>query len=83
MNLKWVFIRDIPHKKFGHIEEFGKPVTSLRDGNRICFQNGIQMLKIFRENSDLGNIFEDFPYMDDREEKLRLDRDMAQNYYNY
>jgi hypothetical protein len=57
-------------------------VTSLRDGTKISFENGLKMLKIFKEQECTGNIFEAFEFMDDREEKLRLTRDVAQNMYS-
>jgi len=81
MNVKWHFIKDMPYKHFKHIEEGDKPVTALRDGNKISFENGIKMLNIFKSGPDYGNIFDAFEYMDDREEKLRLTRDMTQNIF--
>jgi len=81
MNVKWLYIKDIPYQHFKHLEEGDKPIPSLRDGTKISFENGIKMLSLFKDTEGYGNIFEAFAYMDDREEKLRLTRDLAQNLY--
>lgn len=81
MNVKWLYIKDIPYQHFKHLEEGDKPIPSLRDGTKISFENGVKMLSLFKDTEGYGNIFEAFAYMDDREEKLRLTRDLAQNLY--
>lgn len=53
----------------------------MRDGTRLSFENGIKMLKIFKEAPNEHSIFEDFTYMDNREEKLRYSRELAQMWY--
>lgn len=51
-------------------------MTQLRDGTKISFRTGMKMLKIFKEKQIEGSIFDSFPFMDEREEKLRVERSM-------
>lgn len=77
--IKWVYIKDAPHNLFNHVIEGDKPVTVLRDGTRLSYETGLKMLRVF-ENLPTGNsedIFDAFPFMDDREEKMRLQRDFV------
>lgn len=49
----------------------GKPVTEYRDGTKISFANGIKMLKKYKEHEAETSIFDEFDFMDSREEGLR------------
>ncbi len=55
-------------------------MTSLRDGSFLDFQTGLEMLRAFKNNEFISDIFEAFIYMDGREEKLRMKRD---SFYSY
>lgn len=76
MNLKWVYIKDVNYQEFSNIFYLDKPVTHHRDGTRLDFETGLKMLKIFSQANNNQNIFEDFPFMDEREEKMRVERDI-------
>lgn len=52
----------------------------MRDGSAVDYDNGRELMEIFRDYNSESNIFEDFQFMDSREEKLRMKRD---SFYNY
>jgi len=74
-DIKWIFIKDVPHKKFEHIKEESQTVTTCKDCTRLSAKSGKQILGIFKSSPNKPNIFEAFEYMDNRENILRLNRD--------
>lgn len=52
----------------------------MRDGSQLDIDNGKKLLEIFKYYSYVSDIFEEFSFMDEREEKLRMKRD---SFYNY
>ena len=77
INIKWNQIKDLHYDNFQHIKEGDKCVTALKDGSRVNFKNGIEMLKVFQKAKQPTSTFDDFPYMDQREEHLRMERDLT------
>lgn len=77
MNIKWHQIKDVHYNNMADLKEDNKSVTALRDGTRLSFENGIAMLKAFKKNQTKTSIFDDFAYMDQREEHLRMERDLS------
>jgi len=80
MNLKWIYVKDINYSLFSNIYYQNKPVTHHRDGTRLDFETGMKMLKAFDQSKTTDSIFEHFEYMDNREEKLRIERSIIENY---
>lgn len=76
MNLKWIYVKDVEYSAFNNIYYMDKPVTHHRDGTKLDFETGMKMLKIYEKADDSNSIFDEFAYMDDREEKMRVDRDI-------
>jgi YT521-B-like domain len=76
MNLQWIYVKDVQYSAFSNIYYMDKPVTHHRDGTRLDYETGMKMLKIYEKADDSQSIFDAFPYMDDREEKMRVDRDI-------
>jgi hypothetical protein len=74
MNLKWVYIKDINYQNFSNIFYMNKQVTHHRDGTKLDFETGMKMLKVFDQSKSQDSIFDDFHTMDNREEKLRIER---------
>lgn len=74
MNLKWVYIKDINYSNFSNIFFMNKQVTHHRDGTKLDFETGMKMLKVFDQSKSPESIFDDFHTMDNREEKLRIER---------
>lgn len=73
--ISWVYIRDVHYQDCNGILEDGKPITSLRDGEPVSFENGKEMFKLFKYHHLGTSVFDAFSFMDGREEKLRMDRD--------
>ena len=73
--IKWIFVKDIEYAEFSSISFQDKQVTQHRDGTKFDFETGIKMLSIYENSKTQKSIFDDFVYMDDREEKLRMERD--------
>jgi hypothetical protein len=75
--LKWLFVKDIPHFKFEHIKENNNntSIINSRDSTPISAESGKQIIKTFMENPSSPSIFESFEYMDRREDYIRAQRD--------
>lgn len=72
--VKWHIIKDVPNGQFRHIlleNNEHKPVTHSRDTQEVKLEQGIQMLKIFKEYDALTSILDDFVYYDDRERTVQ------------
>ena len=59
----------------------GKPITEYRDGTSISFASGIKALKKFMVTESKTSIFDEFDYMDGREQDLRINRELNQMVY--
>ncbi|KAJ6718454.1 hypothetical protein OIU79_006364 [Salix purpurea] len=78
--VKWHIIKDIPNSSFRHIilvNNESKPVTNSRDTQEIMYKQGLEMLKIFKNQPLKTSILDDFMYYENRqkimqEEKGRL-----------
>ncbi|KAF9674327.1 hypothetical protein SADUNF_Sadunf10G0115800 [Salix dunnii] len=78
--VKWHIIKDIPNSSFRHIileNNENKPVTNSRDTQEIMYKQGLEMLKIFKNQPLKTSILDDFMYYENRqkimqEEKARL-----------
>ena len=73
--INWVFVKDLHHVDVQEIKIGGTPMHQLKDGSRVDFDAGRQMLDLFKASEIDSDIFEAFEYMDEREEKLRIKRD--------
>lgn len=76
LKIKWIYVKDIEYTNFEKITFQDKSVTQHRDGTRLDFEAGMKMLKVYEQFEAKASIFEDFTYMDDREEKLRIEREV-------
>lgn len=75
--LQWVFIKDIAYKKFeGLSNTLGLPVIRSKDGTTLEWEKtGKKMLEIFQKAEKEPNIFNDFEFLEEREQSLRAMRD--------
>ncbi|XP_021715853.1 YTH domain-containing family protein 2-like [Chenopodium quinoa] len=72
--VRWHIIKDIPNIKFRHIlleNNDNKPVTHSRDSQEVKLEQGIEMLKIFKEYDAQTSILDDFEFYDEREKVLQ------------
>lgn len=69
--IEWIFIKDIPNREFKTIiiPEENKPVTNTKDAQEIPIDQGIEMLKIFKEYKEDYNMLDAFEQYDIDERK--------------
>lgn len=78
--VKWHIIKDVANTNFRHIileNNENKPVTNSRDTQEIRYKQGLEMLKIFKNQTTKTSLLDDFLYYENRqkimqEEKSRL-----------
>ncbi|WOG90994.1 hypothetical protein DCAR_0310242 [Daucus carota subsp. sativus] len=75
--VKWHIIKDIPNGRFRHIlldNNENKPVTHSRDSQEVKLEQGLAMLKIFKEHEADTSMLDDFVYYDEKERSLQEKR---------
>ncbi|KAE8686630.1 Evolutionarily conserved C-terminal region 2, putative isoform 2 [Hibiscus syriacus] len=68
--VKWHIIKDVPNTSLRHItleNNENKPVTNSRDTQEVNFEQGIQILKIFKDHSSKTCILDDFEFYEARQ----------------
>ncbi|EYU26196.1 hypothetical protein ABFS82_07G001400 [Erythranthe guttata] len=87
--VKWHIIKDLPNSNFRHIileNNENKPVTNSRDTQEICYEKGLEMLRIYKSHTLKTSLLDDFMYYENRqrilqEERTRLLRKSYENQY--
>lgn len=77
----WHIIKDVPNSRFRHMlleNNDNKPVTHSRDTQEVKLEQGIEMLKIFKEHEVETSILDDFSFYDERERILQEKRTRQQ-----
>eukprot|EP00257_Ricinus_communis_P020003 XP_015579140.1 uncharacterized protein LOC8285992 [Ricinus communis] len=72
--VQWHIIKDVPNSRFRHIlleNNDNKPVTHSRDSQEVKLEQGIEMLKIFKDHIAHTSILEDFDFYNQRERSPR------------
>ncbi|GLT28624.1 hypothetical protein SLA2020_035430 [Shorea laevis] len=72
--VQWHIIKDVPNNKFRHIlleNNDNKPVTHSRDTQEVRLEQGVEMLKIFKDHDLRTSILDDFDFYDDCERALK------------
>lgn len=76
--IKWTYVKDISYNNFSNIYFGDKPVYQHRDGTKLDYDTGIKMLRVFEKAPAAGeSIFTEMKFMDSREEKLRIERELT------
>ncbi|XP_022719271.1 uncharacterized protein LOC111277240 isoform X3 [Durio zibethinus] len=68
--VKWHIIKDVPNTSLRHIilkNNENKPVTNSRDTQEVNFEQGIHILKIFKDHSSKTCILDDFEFYEARQ----------------
>ncbi|GAA0165130.1 RNA metabolism protein [Lithospermum erythrorhizon] len=68
--VKWHIIKDVPNSHFRHIlieTNENKPVTHSRDSQEVKLEQGIEILKIFKNYDAVTSLLDDFTFYDERE----------------
>ncbi|KAF3432312.1 hypothetical protein FNV43_RR27052 [Rhamnella rubrinervis] len=72
--VKWHIIKDVPNSQFRHIvleNNDNKPVTNSRDTQEVKLEQGIEMLKIFKNYETDMSIIDDFEFYEDRQKAMQ------------
>lgn len=72
--VRWHILKDVPNSKFRHIlleNNDNKPVTHSRDSQEVKLEQGVEMLKIFKDYETQSSILDDFEFYDEREKVLQ------------
>ncbi|KAJ7533270.1 hypothetical protein O6H91_13G040100 [Diphasiastrum complanatum] len=73
-SVKWRIIKDIPNSQFRHIileNNDNKPVTNSRDTQEVKFEQGFEMLNIFKNYPSKTSILDDFQFYDSRQKTMQ------------
>ncbi|KAL7596167.1 hypothetical protein Lser_V15G29372 [Lactuca serriola] len=72
--VKWHIVKDVPNTLLKHIileNNENKPVTNSRDTQEVKLDQGLQMIKIFKEHSSKQCILDDFEFYEDRQKRIQ------------
>ncbi|KAJ1287904.1 hypothetical protein BS78_02G046400 [Paspalum vaginatum] len=72
--VKWHIVKDVPNSLLKHItleNNENKPVTNSRDTHEVKLEQGLQVLKIFKDHVCKTSIMDDFGFYDNREKMMQ------------
>ncbi|CAA0825804.1 evolutionarily conserved C-terminal region 2 [Striga hermonthica] len=72
--VKWHIVKDVPNSLLKHItleNNENKPVTNSRDTQEVKLEQGLQVLKIFKDHTSRQCILDDFDFYEDRQKKIQ------------
>ncbi|MBA0702064.1 hypothetical protein Goari_026996, partial [Gossypium aridum] len=72
--VNWHIVKDVPNASLRHItlkNNENKPVTNSRDTQEVNFEQGIQILKIFKDHSSKTCILDDFEFYETRQKIIQ------------
>ncbi|KAJ4824269.1 hypothetical protein Tsubulata_021238 [Turnera subulata] len=67
--VKWHIVKDVPNSLLKHLtleNNENKPVTNSRDTQEVKLEQGLKMIKIFKDHSSKTSILDDFEFYDER-----------------
>ncbi|KAL2457401.1 evolutionarily conserved C-terminal region 2 [Abeliophyllum distichum] len=72
--VKWHIVKDVPNSLLKHIileNNENKPVTNSRDTQEVKLEQGLQILKIFKDHSSKQCVLDDFEFYEDRQKRIQ------------
>ncbi|XP_037493164.1 YTH domain-containing protein ECT2 isoform X2 [Jatropha curcas] len=81
--LKWHIVKDIPNSLLKHItleNNENKPVTNSRDTQEVKLEQGLKMIKIFKEHSSKTCILDDFGFYEKRQKIIQQKKAKQQQF---
>ncbi|KAL3534047.1 hypothetical protein ACH5RR_007568 [Cinchona calisaya] len=72
--VKWHIIKDVPNSMLRHLtleNNENKPVTNSRDTQEVKFEQGIEIIKIFKRHSSNTCILDDFEFYERRQRAIQ------------
>lgn len=82
-SVKWHIVKDVPNSLLKHItleNNENKPVTNSRDTQEVKLEQGLQMLKIFKDHSSKTCILDDFEFYESRQKMMQEKRAKQQQF---
>ncbi|KAJ6796437.1 YTH domain-containing family protein 2-like [Iris pallida] len=76
-SVKWHIVKDVPNNLLKHItleNNDNKPVTNSRDTQEVKLEQGLQMLKLFKEHVSKTSILDDFIFYESRQKAMQEKR---------
>uniref|UniRef100_A0A1D1XI96 YTH domain-containing family protein n=1 Tax=Anthurium amnicola TaxID=1678845 RepID=A0A1D1XI96_9ARAE len=81
--VKWHMVKDVPNSMLKHItleNNDNKPVTNSRDTQEVRLEQGLQMLKLFKEHVSKTSILDDFLFYEARQKTMQERRAKQQQF---
>ncbi|KAL2557102.1 evolutionarily conserved C-terminal region 2 [Forsythia ovata] len=72
--VKWHIVKDVPNSLLKHIileNNENKPVTNSRDTQEVKLEQGLQILKIFKDHLSKQCVLDDFEFYEDRQKRIQ------------
>ncbi|KAL1569300.1 YTH domain-containing protein ECT4-like [Salvia divinorum] len=82
--VKWHVVKDVPNSVLKHItleNNENKPVTNSRDTQEVKLEQGLEVLKIFKDHISKQCILDDFDFYEDRQKKI-LEKKAKQQHFH-
>nr|XP_009398525.1 PREDICTED: YTH domain-containing family protein 2-like [Musa acuminata subsp. malaccensis] len=79
--VKWHIVKDVPNNILKHItleNNDNKPVTNSRDTQEVKLDQGLQLLKLFKEHASKTCILDDFDFYETRQKVMQEKRTKQQ-----
>ncbi|CAN8259487.1 unnamed protein product [Cochlearia groenlandica] len=86
--LKWHIVKDVPNSLLKHItlaNNENKPVTNSRDTQEVKLEQGLKVVKIFKEHNSKTCILDDFSFYEGRQKTIlekKAQHQQSQNQVN-
>ncbi|CAA2955030.1 YTH domain-containing family 2 [Olea europaea subsp. europaea] len=81
--VKWHIVKDVPNSLLKHIileNNENKPVTNSRDTQEVKLEQGLQMLKIFKDHPSKQCVLDDFEFYEDRQKRIQEKKAKQQHF---
>ncbi|KAJ0256162.1 YTH domain-containing protein [Hirschfeldia incana] len=81
--VKWHIVKDIPNSSLRHItleNNENKPVTNSRDTQEVKIEQGVKVIKVFKEHESKTSILDDFVFYENREKIIKEGKKKHQLY---
>eukprot|EP00262_Sarcandra_glabra_P022162 TRINITY_DN96_c0_g1_i1.p1 TRINITY_DN96_c0_g1~~TRINITY_DN96_c0_g1_i1.p1 ORF type:complete len:635 (+),score=131.86 TRINITY_DN96_c0_g1_i1:271-1905(+) len=75
--VKWHIVKDVPNNLLKHVtleNNDNKPVTNSRDTQEVKFEQGLEMLNIFKDYTSKTCILDDFGFYESRQKTMQEKR---------
>ncbi|KAK4764418.1 hypothetical protein SAY87_013856 [Trapa incisa] len=81
--VKWHIVKDVPNSLLKHIileNNENKPVTNSRDTQEVKLEQGLQMIKIFKDHSLKACLLDDFEFYENRQKAIQEKKTRQQQF---